>query len=155
MARILGGVNGIFALSGGGGGGLGCFRPCLPSLCPSVPPRAFIPSGPVPCLPWGIFKACKRGFLRASRLGIFKRGQIWPFLAVFGRFEGISRAWRGFGWVGLLSGLCGAFCGCYSFCLRAVSTCKGQKAVFYPCLCLSRLVLWSACPFIVSSWERQ
>ena len=99
---------------------------CLPSV-------AVLPVGLPSC----------RGIFSRSRGGFLKGCNFWPFLAVFGRFEGISRAWRGFPWVRLRLGLCGAFCGCYSFCLRAVSTCKGKKAaqiqkIFLP----SFLPLW-------------
>ena len=108
----------------------------------------------------GAFSDPKRGFLRACRLGIFKRGQIWPFLAALLACIALSLCRWGFGWVSCFCWLVWLFCVVILFCLRAVSTCKGKKALFAlvllclpalacPCLCLS------LCPCVVSSYNRQ
>ena len=122
MARILRGVKGMFGLVAGGGG---CF-----SFFPF--PRASRPACPL----WGL-SPC--GIFGPSRGGFLKGCNFWPFLAVFSRFEGISLAWCGFGWVGLLSRLVGLVLVVILFACVRCPPAKGKKpfCLLFPCLCPS------------------
>lgn len=127
---------------------------------------------------WGL-SACN--FPRACR--DFQRWPLWAcYIGIFGRvpfrdFQTIRKyglSWpltaflRAFLLLGVVSLGLGGVCGlwgfswaCYSFCLRAVSTCKGGKAVFIPifcrvCLCLFPcLYLCGACRLCLSLCEKR
>lgn len=160
MARILRGVKSPFASSAGGGGLFSFSRSRGPVLwaCP-LQAWAFLPAI----------------FSRAT--WIFRRVQFLAFLglsfALCGLFSGWVWVWLGAVAFGALWG----FLRCYSFCLRAVSTCKGKKAVLplffalpaclvsslslqgLPCLSLCRFILegtkekrpfvWVVSPWVV------
>ena len=114
MARILRGVKSPFASSAGGGWSV------------------FLSSSPVG-LPWAVHLCGPWAFIPAifgpSLHGFLEHCNFWPFLASVLACVAFSRVGCGFPWVRLRLGLCGASCGCYSFCLRAVSICKGKKAL--------------------------
>ena len=124
------------------------FRPCVPvSLC--LPFVSLSPCGHFG--PWG--------------MGIFRALQ---FLAFLGLCFGLCGLFSCRVWVCIGSFAFGAlwgFCGCYSFCLRAVSTCKGKKALLplffaLPACLVSSLSLQglpclSLCRFILGRYKRK
>ena len=118
MARILRGVKGPCAPFTGGG--------WVFFLSSSRGPSVGLSVHLWPCCLW----ACG-GIFSRSRGAFLKGCNFWPFLAVFGRFKGLSRAWRWFGRLSCFWGSVGPVLVVILFACVRCPPAKGKKRPKY------------------------
>lgn len=144
MARILRGVKSPFAPVAGGGGCLAVWwcpcvpvsipAACVPCSLPAVSPSCGVPMQS-PCRRGPSFMAFRPPVGLPAFLGLsFALYGLFSCRVVLGIGSGVEMSLRGF---------YGALLACYSFRLRAVSTCKEKKAPFCPSFALFALLACS------------